>query len=472
MALGLSSLKKGTQSIVQKKEEKRWNELIDAVMDGKVIPVIGPDLLIDDEEENEDNADNLHQQIINLLANAYGVQSNPKTFSQLVYDKDFLYETNSDKEAIYMLINQILTEAIKEDQLHPNSVLQKLLLLRKFPFVITTSFTPLVEMAMRAAWPEKEVRVLQFRNDPDFDKAVGKGDIESELDMEQPTVYYMFGKHCDEKRYVVTDLDMMDFCRKWIAGGSNVPRVLTEVMKTRYLLVLGNNYSDWLFRFIWYSMRPTTDIMRSSLMVHDNFDPTLRDFLDRLQTFIEKDPQYVVTEIERRVTERLEQQKKDNTGHQYDTDVFLSYSRRDKDVVEKVYQALSNAGLRVWYDNNDIPGGADWKQTFLKGVRNTRLFIPVLSNSVAKEYMEPHEYRDEWTLAASMASKMGGRDFIWPLAEKGFDFYNEENKLPKEFHEKNASWYTVADDFTAYAIDVKQKVDEIKKKEEELKNGK
>lgn len=472
MALGLSSLRKGTQSIVQKKEEKRWNELIDAVMDGKVIPVIGPDFLIDDEDGNEDNADNLHQQIINLLANAYGVESNPKTFSQLVYDKDFLYETNSDKEAIYMLINQILTEAIKEDQLRPNSVLQKLLLLRKFPFVITTSFTPLVEMAMRAAWPEKEVRVLQFRNDPDFDKAVGKGDIESELDMEQPTVYYMFGKHCDEKRYVVTDLDMMDFCRKWIAGGSNVPRVLTEVMKKRYLLVLGNNYSDWLFRFIWYSMRPTTDIMRSSLMVHDNFDPTLRDFLDRLQTFIEKDPQYVVNEIERRVIERLEQQKKDNTGQQYDTDVFLSYSRRDKDVVEKVYQALANAGLRVWYDNNDIPGGADWKQTFLKGVRNTRLFIPVLSNNVAKEYMEPHEYRDEWTLAASMASKMGGRDFIWPLAEKGFDFYNEENKLPKEFHEKNASWYTVADDFTAYAIDVKQKVDEIKKKEEELKNGK
>ena len=73
MALGLSSLQKGTQSIVQKKEEKRWNELIDAVMDGKVIPVIGPDLLIDDEEENEDNADNLHQQIINLLANVYGV---------------------------------------------------------------------------------------------------------------------------------------------------------------------------------------------------------------------------------------------------------------------------------------------------------------------------------------------------------------------------------------------------------------
>ena len=251
-----------------------------------------------------------------------------------------------------------------------------------------------------------------------------------------------------------------------------MPRVLTEVMKKRYLLILGNNYSDWLFRFIWYSMRPTTDIMRSSMMVHDSFDPSLRMFLDRLQTFIEKDPKFVVSEIERRVNERLEQQKKDNTGQQYDTDVFLSYSRRDKDIVSRVYQALSAAGLRVWYDSNDIPGGADWKQVFLKGVRNTRLFIPVLSNNVAKEYMEPHEYREEWTLAASMASKMGGRDFIWPLAEQGFDFYNENNKLPEEFHKRNASWYSIADDFVAYAADVKRKVDEIKQIEEELRNGK
>lgn len=445
--------------------------MIDAVMDGNVIPVIGPDFLVDEETNADGEIHNLHQQIIDILASIYGVESKPKSFSQLVYDKDFLYETNSDSEAIYMLINQILTQAIQENQLKPGKLLQKLLMLRKFPFVITTSFTPMVEMAMREAWPEKEVRVLQFRNDPSYDLVAGKGDIQSALDMETPTVYYMFGKHCDDRRYVVTDMDMMDFCRKWIAGGSNVPRVITEVMNKRYLLVLGNNYSDWLFRFIWYSMRPTTDIMRSSLMVHDNLAPSLRDFLDRLQTFIEKDPRYVVEEIERRVSERIEQQKNDNTGQQYDTDVFLSYSRRDKDTIKKVYDALSGLGLRVWYDVDDIPGGSDWKQTFLKGVRNTRLFIPVLSGNVAKEYMDPHEYREEWRLAASMASKMGGRDFIWPLAEQGFDFYSEQNSLPEEFHKRNASWYTIADDFADFAMKVKAKIDEIKRKEEELRNG-
>lgn len=478
MPLGLVRNKRiDKDSINQKKEEKRWNDLIDAVMDGKVVPVIGSDFLIDDEEDENGNVctDNLHQQIINAIAAEYGVKSNPKTFSQLVYDKDFLNETSYDRKEIYVIINEILSQTVEANagnQLRPKRLLTKLLSLQKFPFVITTSFTPVVEMAMREAWPNKDVRVLQFRNDTNYDLKVGKGDIENELDMEQPTVYYMFGKYCDEQRYVVTDLDMMDFCRKWISGGSNVPRVLTAVMKKRYLLVLGNNYSDWLFRFIWYSIRPTADTMRSSMMVHDNIEQSLRDFLNRLQTFIEKDPEFVVSEIERRVNERLAQKNKNNAVQRYETDVFLSYSRRDKEVVKRLYDALSSIGLRVWFDDDSIPPAEDWESKVLKGILNTRLFIPLLSNNVSKEYMEPHEYRVEWSSAASIASKMGGRAFIWPLAENGFDFKNEENKLPDEFQAKNASWYSIADDFSEFALAVKNKVNEIRHKEEELKNGK
>lgn len=447
-----------------RKEEKRWAELIDAVMKGKVIPVIGADFLVD---KDDDNVGNLHQQIIDILANFYNVKSNPATFSQLVYDKDFQYGTNNDKDAVYELIDEVCNQS----QLSPNKLMMRLLKLRKFPFVITTSFTPIVEDAMKEAWPDKEVRVLQFCNDPDFNRTIGKGDIESELDMNQPTVYYMFGKHSDNKSYVVTDMDMMEFCRKWIAGGANVPRVLTEVIKKRYLLILGNNYSDWLFRFIWYSIRSTTETMRLSMMVHDAIEPSLHIFLDRLQTFIEKDPEYVISEIERRVTECEEKQRDKNTEKHFKTDVFLSYSRRDKEVVDKIYKALSTAGVRVWYDDIDIPGGEGWKKEFLKGIHNTYLFIPVLSKNIEKEYMEPHEYREEWSCAASIARKMGERVFIWPMAERGFNFYNENNKLPEEFIEKNASWYTIADDFEAYAVEVKQKVAEIKQKEEELKNG-
>lgn len=236
MALKISGLNNKNESISLTKEGKRWGELIDAIMQGKVIPVIGADFLVDkDKDEDKDNVGNLHQQIVDILASSFHVKSNPESFSQLVYDKDFLYGTNNEEDAVYILINQILNQAIEEEQLSPNKLMMRLLKLRMFPFVITTSFTPVVEMAMREAWPDKEVRVLQFRNDPVFNRTVGKGDIESELDMKQPTVYYMFGKYSDNKSYVVTDMDMMEFCKKWISEGSNVPRVLTEVIKKTLL---------------------------------------------------------------------------------------------------------------------------------------------------------------------------------------------------------------------------------------------
>ncbi len=469
MALGNIKLNV-SRKVAENRDEARWNELTDAIMAGNVIPVIGPDLLVDKDEENG----NLHQQLIDLLASACEVKSRPTTFSQLVYDKDFIYATNPHKDAIYSLLKDVLDQVQSADAgntpLKPGSLLVRLLKLQKFPFVITTSFTPLVELAMQQAWPGKEIRVLQFRNDSNRDLKPGCGDITNEQEMQLPTVFYMFGKYSIEPhRYVVTDMDMMDFCRTWLAGGNGIPRVLSEVLKKRYLLVLGNNYSDWLFRFIWYSIRRNTDNMRSSMMVNDSFEPSLREFLSRLQTFIEQDPEFAVSEIERRVRERTASESTRKEDEKTDKDVFLSYSRRDAVIVERIYRALTARGLRVWYDMKDIPDGANWKNTFRKGVDTSRLFIPVLSMNVANEYMEPHEYRDEWNRAADIAAKMGGRDFIWPLAERGFDFYADSNRLPQAFRENNATWYTVADDFAEFAEKVALKVGQLKEQEQKTR---
>lgn len=461
MALGNIKLNV-SRKVAENRDEARWNELTDAIMAGNVIPVIGPDLLVDKDEENG----NLHRQLIDLLATACDVKSKPTTFSQLVYDKDFIYATNPHEDAIYSLLKDVLDQIQATESgntpLKPSSLLVRLLKLQKFPFVITTSFTPLVELAMQQAWPDRDIRVLQFRNDSNRDLKTGCGDIANEQEIRIPTVFYMFGKYSIEPhRYVVTDMDMMDFCRTWLSG-NGIPRVLSEVLKNRYLLVLGNNYSDWLFRFIWYSMRSNTDNMRSSMLINESLEPSLREFMSRLQTFIEQDPEFAIGEIERRITERTLTEARMAEARTADKDVFLSYSRRDAVIVERIYKALTARGLKVWYDLVDIPDAANWKTSFRKGIDNSRLFIPVLSMNVANEYMEPHEYRDEWNRAAEIARKMGGRDFIWPLAEHGFDFYADSNRLPQAFRENNASWYNVADDFVAFAEKVALKVNELK----------
>lgn len=50
-------------------------------------------------------------------------------------------------------------------QQKPSDILVKLLGSKMFPFVITTSFTPIVEQAMRNVW-ESELRFLKFNNNP------------------------------------------------------------------------------------------------------------------------------------------------------------------------------------------------------------------------------------------------------------------------------------------------------------------
>lgn len=450
-------------------DEERWDELLDEIMAGHVIPVIGPDFQIDDEK-------NFHMQLIDLFAKKFGVigeadgDSGPKTFSQLMYDKKFL-STAKKPEFIYKLIHQVLTKVKKR----PSDLLLRLLATKKFPFVITTSFTPVVENAMRQVFEGEEVTVLQFRNDPSRDLKAGEGDVQSIKQMSQPTVFYMFGKFSEEKnRYVVSDVDMMEFCKSWLAN-LKTPHVLTEAIKSRYLLVLGNNYSDWLFRFICFSLRSSAEDMRSSLMVscQKTENDQLIQFLNRLETFIQRDPEFVVSEIERRIKER---EKPDIDGkasqNAYVTDIFLSYSRNDETVVKKLFDILSNRGLRVWYDRNDIKEADNWRQAIMKGIRTSRIFVPILSSNIENEIMEIHEYRAEWKEAANISSKMGGRTFIVPLAEKGFDFYNDLTDVPHEFSERNALWFDISSDFESIADVIQEKVQEVKNLEQKLSHGK
>ncbi len=450
-------------------DEERWEELLNEIMAGNVIPVIGPDFQISDEK-------NFHAQLIDLFAKKFGIVSEvtpgagPQTFSQLIYDKKFL-NTAKKPDVIYKLIYQVLSKVKKR----PSDLLLRLLGTKKFPFVITTSFTPVVESAMKQVWGEDNVSVLQFRNDPSRDLKPGEGDIMNIKMMSSPTVFYMFGKYSEEKnRYVVSDVDMMEFCKSWLAD-LKTPRLLTEAIKSRYLLVLGNNYSDWLFRFICYSLRSSAEDMRSSLMVSshaDDNDPLIQ-FLNRLETFVQRDPEYVVGEIERRITKREDPGKpKETNDMTFKTDVFLSYSRNDEAFVRRLYDVLSKRGLRVWYDRKDIKAADNWRQAITNGIRTSRIFVPILTSNIENEIMEVHEYRTEWKEAVSIADKIGARTFIIPIVEKGFDFYNELTDVPTKFSERNAVWYDHGTNLETIAAVVEDKVNEVKSLEQKMSHGK
>lgn len=404
------------------KDEPLWDKLIQQIIDGNVIPVIGADLLTDQTE-------NPHKVIIDFLANGFHVDSKPNSFSELVYDSN--YREKNKKDSVYYQVNTILQKVEFKASLR----LQRLLSIRQFPFVITTSFVPVVEQTMRTIWKD-ELRVMRFNNNPKENH-----DLKNSTDLRKPTVYYMFGKVGEgAHKYVLTDTDMLDYVSSWLSNDNKArPKVLCNELKEKYLLMLGNNYSNWLFRFIWYSMRKPD--LGHGMLAYDTLDDSLLNFLERAETFTKQNTSDVIDQVITRLEKKLiENEETKFNKPEENMDVFISYSRSDSEIAERLYEALTDHGIRVWYDKNNLTEGGNFMDEIRKAIRTAKFFVPILSCNIEKEKGDSHVYRNEWDTAIEVAISMG-RTYIIPLAVQGFDFYKAA--IPEKMQQHNAIFFNI-----------------------------
>lgn len=434
-------------------EKDKWDVLIEAAVAGNVVPVIGPDIICD-----YGDGRNINDVIISTISKQLSLGSDHKSFSQLVYDAEFLtrlkrllHNDTLTKDVIYALVNNIFNNRSNiEHYFQPSDALRRLLNIKLFPFVITTSFSPVVENAMRQVWGKRNVNVLQFCHNPQKDTKPGVGDIMSAADMERPTVYYMFGKATGQPHsYVLTDNDMLEFCRSWLSEQTR-PRNLCAQLKDKYLLMLGCGYSDWLFRFIWFCMNKTSDAKTKGLMAREqSTNETLVEYLRRIDTFLpqNKTPQDVIAEIETRINTHHEEHRNEWFARPPKgfIDVFISYSRSDSDVAETLYKHLSDNGLNVWYDRNNLLGGSKFMDEIEAAIESTKVFVPIITGNIVKEAMDAHVYRKEWNKAIDLQQSMGNRNFIIPIHEENLDVYKAD--IPASMKTHNSLPFGPAYDF-------------------------
>ena len=127
-------------------------------------------------------------------------------------------------------------------------------------------------------------------------------------------------------------------------------------------------------------------------------------------------------------------------------DVFLSYSRLDSEIAEKLYNSLTAQGKRVWYDKYNLTDGVAFMDEIRKAIRSAKYFVPLLTSNIARERNESHVYRNEWDVAIEVAISMG-RKYIIPVAETRFDFYNAA--IPERIQQHNAVQYDTDEDIDA-----------------------
>lgn len=69
------------------------------------------------------------------------------------------------------------------------------------------------------------------------------------------------------------------------------------------------------------------------------------------------------------------------------TDIFISYSRRDKAFVRALFSALGRFNRTAWIDWEDIAPAVEWEQSIYKGIENGNKFVFIISpDSVDSPY--------------------------------------------------------------------------------------
>jgi hypothetical protein len=60
-------------------------------------------------------------------------------------------------------------------------------------------------------------------------------------------------------------------------------------------------------------------------------------------------------------------------------DLFISYRSGDLPLAEGLYDRLTRAGLRVWFDKARLRPGCDWHREIEAGCEASRIILPVLT---------------------------------------------------------------------------------------------
>jgi TPR repeat protein len=64
--------------------------------------------------------------------------------------------------------------------------------------------------------------------------------------------------------------------------------------------------------------------------------------------------------------------------------IFVSYSRQDQDLVDKIVRVLAKAGAKVWIDREGIAGGLKWRRQIVEAIDAADAVLLALSPNAVK----------------------------------------------------------------------------------------
>lgn len=421
--------------------ESSWDDLLQFIDDGQVIPLVGRELLrVADGAESV----SLDLYLARRLAQRLGVAADLPADVQhggALNQVVCVYLSQSVKnrrERVYSQLRQIMGEV------HPPlpEPLLKLAGIQHFKLYVSLTPDALLHDALAA----------QRGGQPDvlaYTPAAGD-DLPCETArLPRPTVFHLLGRVSSTPDYVVTDEDLLEFLYALQSGRR--PALLFDELKNHHLLFIGCSHPDWLSRFFLRLVkgarlsgpRDWQEFLADRAVAGDHGLTTfLSHFSYGTQVFGDGGGPQFVDELAERYAQRHPPGEpaagatSARPGEQEMPPgaVFLSYTRQDAPAATRLYAALKELGADVWLDSSNLEGGDDWDREIKRNIRLCSFFLPLISRST--EARHEGYFRKEWRWAVDRAIGMEDSvPFIVPIMID--DTLMPQAMVPELFREKH-----------------------------------
>lgn len=405
--------------MVDQNIERLWEQLLAFIEVGRVIPIIGPELLMLD--INGEKA-LLYTYLAKELAKRLQINFDPADTLNTVACR---YLSNGgQREDIYPELKRLLPPL---SQIKLPETLIKLAEIKPLKLFVTTSFDPLLVHALNQVryGGQEKTQVLAFSPE-------SNNDLPEALEqLDRATVFHLFGKLTAVPEYAVTDEDVLEFMHS-LQSKTSQPEKLFDALTKQNLVAVGCPSSDWLGRFfvrIGKKERLVISSGKTDFLVGDQLcnETKLAEFLQHFSLRTKVFPMAsieFINELHRRwiklhpsIQQTVETIDTNKDAEKMQTGaVFLSYASEDRSTVVLIRDALELAGIDVWFDRNPdaLRVGENYDVKIKTNIDRCSLFIPIISKNTLTQR---HRYfRTEWNYAQDLAGRYPeNKRFIIPV---------------------------------------------------------
>lgn len=408
--------------------QRTWDELLARIEDGKVIPIVGPELVL---VQRAGAAMPLERYVALELAERLELPPEQVGREPSLNHVMCVYFENlpqgETRTTPYTLVPDILRQA----RFEPPAPLRQLAEITDFTLFVTTTFDSLLADALNAVrfGGARGTETVAYRYNKKEDLSSTVADLQ---DQGKPVVFHLLGQASSSPSYVLTEEDLLEFVCA-LQSAEYQPRKLLAELAEHHLLVLGEHFEDWLARLFLRTTKGRklsqyqefTEVMADS---GTRREPGLVTFLATFSSHTRIFPGggavEFVAELHRRWLERHPAAAAAAPNQipfvpppremQRDA-IFLSYARENLAAVKRLKSALDKAGLPVWFDSDQIQVGQDWERRIAENVKSCALFLPVMSRETAAQRRDAY-FRVEWNRANDRTERMApGEVFITPV---------------------------------------------------------